>query len=169
MAFNHLDTICPWNELVETSSDFLGTDADQALFENGGAEGAKMGKQFSLELNFGELEFDWQNEAVAMRVFGVSGTKQPMLSAKWTFSQLNGDAIMPGSNIGQDDIAKVTSQLSADDQWACVDYHGLVSPLHYFVSTSMGVTLLFTLVLLPNIISMMAVLLFIRWVLNKLK
>lgn len=167
MAFNHLDAICPWNELVETPSDSLGTN--HLLFENGGAEGAQTGKQFSLELNFGELDFDWQNEVVAMRIFGARGTEQPMLSAKWSFAQLNGDSVTPGSNIGQDDIAKVTSQLSPDDQWICVDYHGVVSSLHYFVSTSMGVTLLFTLILLPNILSILTVLWVVRWILNKLK
>ena len=169
MGFNHLEVICPWNELVETASASLGTGTDHILFENGGAEESKTGKQFSLELNFGELEFDWQNEVVSMRVFGVSGTEQPMLSAKWAFAQLNGDSIMSGSSVGQNDIEKVASQLSADDQWVCVDYHGLVSPLHYFVSTSMGVTLLFTLILLPNILSILTVLWIVRWILNKLK
>ena len=169
MAFNHLNAICPWNELVQTTADSLGAGTDQLLFENGGAEGAKTGKQFSLELNFGELEFDWPKEVVTMRVFGVSGTEQPMLSAKWSFTQLNGESIMPGSTVDQDDIEKVAPQLSADDRWVCVDYHGVVSSLHYFVSTSMGVTLLFTLILLPNILSVLTVLWVVRWILNKLK
>ena len=170
MSFNHLDLICPWNELVATTtSDQLDTnDKQRLLFENGGAEGSKTGKQFSLELNFGELEFDWEEQVVVMRVFGVTGTDQPMLSAKWSFDQLSGNAIMPGSTISTNDIEKVASHLSADDQWICVDYNGLVSPLHYFVSTSMGVTLLFTLILLPNILSIFCVLLVVRWILRKL-
>ena len=170
MSFNHLDLICPWNEVVATTtSDQLDTnDKQRLLFENGGAEGSKTGKQFSLELNFGELEFDWEEQVVVMRVFGVTGTDQPMLSAKWSFDQLSGNAIMPGSTISTNDIEKVASHLSADDQWICVDYNGLVSPLHYFVSTSMGVTLLFTLILLPNILSIFCVLLVVRWILRKL-
>ena len=45
-------------------------DDQSLLFENGGAEGAKLGKQFSLEKNFGEIEIDWQNRNVWIRAFG---------------------------------------------------------------------------------------------------
>jgi len=61
--------IFPMPDLM-VSSPKKEDDQSPLLFENGGAEGAKLGKQFSLEKNFGEIEIDWQNRNVWIRAFG---------------------------------------------------------------------------------------------------
>lgn len=176
MSFGHW--VCPWTELVRNDMTVTGENVEvsskdtadvEDSYENGGAEGAKVGKQFYLELNFGELEFDWNQRTVSMRVLGVDGPDTPMLGAKWSFDQLSGDVVMPGSIIEANDIARVESALSPNDEWVCVNYQGVAHPLDYFVGTLTGAVLLFSLILLPNILSVVAVMVVVRHVLRRVK
>ena len=180
MSYGHMDWVCPWTELVRTttsssisegssSKDTVTVMEDYGLHENGGAEGAKVGKQFYLELNFGELEFDWDQRTVSMRIVGIEGPDMPMLGAKWSFDQLSGDVTMPGSIIDSHDISSVASKLSSNDQWVCVNYQGVAHPVHYFLGTFSGAVLLFSLILLPNILSVLAVLVAVRFVLRRMR
>jgi len=66
------------------------------LFGNGGAENAKTGQQYSLELNFGEIEFDWKAKTVMIRAIGKDTGAPPLLSASFSFSQLEGIETIPG-------------------------------------------------------------------------
>ncbi len=72
------------------------------LFENGGAENARTGKQFSLDLNFGEIEFDWEAKKVILRAIGEDKFAPPLLSASFSLDQLEGKEAMPG---GTADVA----------------------------------------------------------------
>jgi len=49
------------------------------------AQGASM---YFLGLNFGELEFDWHQRSVAVRVFGDGGGSEPQLQQLFQFSDL---------------------------------------------------------------------------------
>lgn len=92
------------------------------LYGNGGAEGSKLGKQFTLDLNFGELEFDWNNRVLTARVLGRSSKSPPFLSANWTFDQLSGRALMP--------VPAQSTQYQIDDllnnftssNWQCIHH-----------------------------------------------
>lgn len=61
---------CSWTDVVDSDHTFL----------NGGFEGAKRGRQFSLEKNFGEIEIDWEINTVVLRSFGEDG--RPLISAQ---------------------------------------------------------------------------------------
>ena len=71
---------------------------DSHLFERGGAENAKTGQQYSIERNFGEIEFDWEAKAITMRAIGENASAPPLLSASFSFDQLEGTETMPGRN-----------------------------------------------------------------------
>ena len=146
MTLSHL--FCPWSELVVAAAE-TDDDGDTGQFESGGAEGAKTGKQYSLELNFGELEFDWDEETLKVRVIGVEGADEPLLSAQWSFNQLSGIKGMPGSKIRESDIATSEAELRSDDSWICVSQGGTVHPVHYFMATLASSALLFSFILLP--------------------
>lgn len=73
------------------------------LFENGGAEGAATGKQYAMDLNFGEIEFDFDNRIASIRALGKDINAPPLLSATYSFDQLSGTRHMPGA------IANITS------------------------------------------------------------
>ena len=115
-----LHWICPWTDLLISNSK-MDTDG---LYENGGAEGAKQGKQFSLLKNFGELEFDWDQKTVTARVIGEDAVETPLLSAKWSLDQLSGRAHMPGSTLAVDNFP---SSSNLDHSWSCISYRGHVS------------------------------------------
>ena len=91
MTVAHL--IHPMPDLIVSQQDMK---HDDRLFENGGAEGSKIGKQFSLELNFGEFDFDWEQEIVFIRALGKDLNAPPLLSASYSFEELNGDVDIPG-------------------------------------------------------------------------
>ena len=151
MSFAHFISF-HWTDLVKSSesshnsnqkskNNECETSSRTKLYENGGAEGATEGKQYSIELNFGELEFNWEEKTVNMRVLGVNATSPPLISAKWSLDQLSGRAPMPGSHIQPKEISysmKNTRKLNTKNygrnklamndemnQWTCIPYQGL--------------------------------------------
>jgi len=96
-----------WPDLVISSKRSVG-------FESGGAEGSKTGKQYSLDLNFSELEVYWEKRALSIRVFGREGTTPPILSYVWTFDQLEGKSEFPDVRDRNDGWN--------DDDWNCEGY-----------------------------------------------
>ena len=84
-----------------------------------------------------------------MRVIGVEGADEPLLSAQWSFNQLSGIKGMPGSKIRESDIATSEAELRSDDSWICVSQGGTVHPVHYFMATLASSALLFSFILLP--------------------
>merc|ERR1712238_507859 len=69
----------------------------KSLYENGGHENAKIGKQYTFDLNFGELEFDWKQLLVTMRIIGgnnnggtSTGDNGGTISSKNTKEENNG-------------------------------------------------------------------------------
>jgi len=120
MSLGH--QLCPWTELL-ISRNHLGKD------HGAGEPGAKAGKQYALDLNFGEMEFDWQSRAVQMRIWGKEAEAPPLLSAQWTFDQLSGIKPMSG---GPQLVPKEfleasyrhTYQHHSEDEWVCMNYRG---------------------------------------------
>jgi len=98
MSLCHL--VLPMPELmISTKEDRWKKKAKNfpLLFENGGGEiNTKRGKQYTLELNFGEFEFNWEKQTVTARAFGKGLGRPPLLSAKWSLAQLSGQEKMPG-------------------------------------------------------------------------
>jgi len=152
MSFAHF--VSPhWTDIVNSHHTYQQEEStnksyshSEDLYEFGGAEGATTGKQYSLDLNFGELEFDWEAQTVSMRVLGLDDVA--LISAKWSLDQLSGRAPMGGSNIAPEDIARSASALArakskrslidigaeksfnnSNEEWICVPYRGHANAL----------------------------------------
>jgi len=118
-----LHMVCPWTELMISDAS-----PDDISLENGGAEGATTGLQYSLEKNFGELEFDWDKQMVSMRVLGEDVDSPPLLSAKWSMDQLSGRASTPGSSLGLEDFQRQRELTKlVDNEWTCANHRGVVT------------------------------------------
>jgi len=101
------------------------------LHPNGGGEGAKQGLQYSLEKNFGELEFDWDRQTVTMRSMGEQPDAPPLLMASWSLDQLSGmDEEIPGSLVTSQDFAYEVDHDAArfsqgrPASWVCLNHRG---------------------------------------------
>lgn len=144
-----LNNICPWTDVMlsDTAPKLIGR---RELAECGGAESAKTGKQFSLQKNFGELEFNWDMQTVTMRAIGEDET--PLLSAKWTMDQLSGRTSMPGSFVSRQDYAHAAEDSSADGTWTCVNHRGRVNEVNHLFGLAVSATALVLLVPFPYVL-----------------
>eukprot|EP01083_Nonionella_stella_P047175 126285_1 len=85
------------NVHVQKNSNGVNENVNENLYENGGAENAKKGQQYSIKKNFGEFEFDWKARVVRVRAIGQDVNAPPLLSASYSFDQLSGNKVMPGN------------------------------------------------------------------------
>jgi hypothetical protein len=145
MLMQALHLLCPWTELM------VSTPSNNGLYESGGAENAKTGTQFSLQKNFGELEFDWEERTVTMRAIGEDSS--PLLSGKWSMDQLSGRVTMPGSLLTRKDFdLQRKSDSVLGNKWTCVNHRGRVSVMEQMlghVATGFVLTLAPFPVLVP--------------------
>lgn len=124
---------------------------DSPLYESGGAENAKKGLQYSLDLNFGELEFDWEKKILTVRTLGKELNSPPLLAAKYHFDQLSGSSAFPGGDDGlremvarnlsttfdahrQDFLPRLSWSDTKQHQWVCIDHRGSADPLRITAS-----------------------------------
>lgn len=109
----------PWTQLLVSSDD-------PSITHDGGLEGAKKGLQYSLERNFGELEFNWEEQTIAIRSIGEDG--KPLLSSKVSMNQLNGFSQMDTSGVTEEDFraASMEGHPWSSSEWVCVSHRGRV-------------------------------------------
>jgi hypothetical protein len=149
-----LHYICPWTDLM-VSSSAQETSNDGNLIEN-----TPQGLQFSLEKNFGELEFDWDERTVAMRAFGENPDASPLLMAKASMDQLSGNTYIPGSSLTGEDFLREesTRHPTIQGEWTCINHRGQDSMLSHVAGHVMaGVTLT---VIVPMPLLMPSILMF---------
>lgn len=121
-----------WPELVETK------DVE---------EGAKPGVQYTLELNFGEFEFDWDARQVIVRIHGKEeNAAAPLLGTRWDFDMLSGIVSAPETgqvlNGHYDEIrrALIENSNASSHDYTCVAYRGpqtLLLKLYGFISSGL--------------------------------
>jgi hypothetical protein len=156
-----LHYICPWTDLM-VSSPVLSSDQepsnDGKLYESGGGDETLQGLQFSLEKNFGELEFDWEERTVAMRAFGEDPDASPLLMAKTSMDQLSGNTYMPGSSLTGEDFLRVnrTRHPTIQGEWICINHRGqdnILSHVAGHVIAGVTLTVIFPIpFLMPSIL-----------------
>jgi PhoD-like phosphatase len=143
-----LHTFSPWTALLISDAPNAG------LYHNGGGEGAKEGLQYSLEKNFGELEFDWEQRSVAFRAMGEHAGEPPLLMANWTIDQLSGIEAIPGSLLTPQNFLDETKlHQTYRGEWTCINHRGSPSILLQgagFVTTVTGISVL---LLFPVVLS----------------
>ena len=139
-----LHAVSPWTDLL------ISQPTKDGLHPNGGGEGAREGLQYSLEKNFGELEFDWEQRTVSMRSMGETPGAPPLLMASWTLDQLSGHDDIPGGVLTSQDFVD-QANLNAPrfvkngGEWMCVAHRGAPSFLWQMVghvSTAFGLSML---------------------------
>jgi hypothetical protein len=92
---------------------------------------AKRGLQYVLERNFGEMEFDWENQQLIVRV--LSRTGKSLISTVWPFSLLSGTIEPPATGLIQlSDYEKTYQRLllhnvSKSNDWICINHRGIPS------------------------------------------
>jgi len=114
------------------------SDVDQTMFENGGAEGGKQGKQYSLEKNFGEVEIFWKNKTIVIRAIGEDANAPPLLSASFSMDQLSGLEPTPGAI---NDIKSfqnrggfmIDGNIIQGSESVCVNHRGTTSDGHFLI------------------------------------
>ena len=120
----------PWNSLLMSSKE------RPEITHDGGIEGAKQGLQYSLERNFGELEFDWDERTVTMRSIGEGAKSSPLLAARVSMDQLSGRWPMSTSKPKHEDFQKAAANQHPmlKGEWVCLEYRGQVSMVREMMS-----------------------------------
>jgi len=130
-----------WTDVVDlrTPAGSAPTDKNATPRIIGDDPRTKKGIQYVLQRNFGELEFDWDNRQVVVRVFGQTrdGVAVPFISTGWDFDVLSGlkPVKQTGKIKGSDYERLYQRMLGAEgirrhvneDDWICVNYRGYPS------------------------------------------
>eukprot|EP00980_Cylindrotheca_fusiformis_P007373 scaffold1525_cov142-Cylindrotheca_fusiformis.AAC.173 len=109
--------------------------------------------QYSLDLNIAELDFDWVERKVLATILGSNG--EPLLQQKWPFDDLS---IVQKTTLRDQDFDLVSQYLrdrligGENNDWTCVHYRGIPSPLAFALSIVVTVTVGFTLLGGPTIL-----------------
>jgi hypothetical protein len=128
------------------------------LYESGGGDETPQGLQFSLEKNFGELEFDWEERTVTMRAFGETPDASPLLMAKMSMDQLSGNTFAPGSSLASTDFLREnrTRHPTIQGEWTCINHRGqdnLLSHVAGHVIAGIALTVIVPIpLLMPSIL-----------------
>ena len=119
------------------------------LFGNGGGENAKIGLQFSLDLNFGELDFDWERRVVNLRILGKDLNAPPLLSANWTLDELSGRTSMTGTKTSFQYVTNSVSNdlFSFDGDWQCLPHRGRPNRIRWLLAQTV-VFIYFSIIIL---------------------
>jgi alkaline phosphatase D len=118
-------------------------------------EGAKAGVQYSLDRNFGELEFDWEKRQVILRILGEDDSAPPLLSTIWDFDKLSGrTSIEETGKVSAADYDKVFNDLlshnvATSKDWICINHRGLPSEKLQLFGVASALSFSMFLLLIP--------------------
>ncbi|KAL3934401.1 MAG: hypothetical protein SGBAC_009875 [Bacillariaceae sp.] len=128
--------VFPWNELI------VDDDTKQ--------------KQYTLNLNVAEFEFDWEDEKILIRILGHKG--QTILQQRWPFQNLYSiDKTMVAGRDFRSLSHRLQRQATARDEkdWICVHYTGTPSPLSFAMATIATASLVSILLTGPFLIPLL--------------
>jgi hypothetical protein len=127
MHFAHYTT--SWTDVIQ----YRATTTTSAIPTPSSNEHWKTGLQYVLERNFGEMEFDWENRQVLVRVFGHTGTE--FIHTIWPLDLLSGrnqTELIPTGRLRTLDYERAYQNLlhhnvSQPDDWICLNHRGVSS------------------------------------------
>jgi hypothetical protein len=144
--------IMPMPDLINSHNVQSFSTITTNLYENGGGEGAKQGKQYSLDLNFGEVEFDWDNDTITLRALGKDPESPPLLSATYKIQQLSGSMEMPGAAQNLTSYVERSVWLRdgnlVDGKYTCINHNGSARLPH--IITGIVIETLWIMILLTS-------------------
>ena len=114
-----LQTFSPWTDLMISDSS-----PDSRSLDN---RHVTSGLQYSLEQNFGELEFDWKNRVLIARTIGHGPDEgEILLSAKWNMDELSGTMEASEKYLTQNDfvVTETKEHATTEDGWVCINHRG---------------------------------------------
>ena len=123
-----------WNFWLRTSPL-----TGMVLADEGEYSSNRDGRQFSLELNFAELEFDWEQELLHISWLGKDETL--LMDSKWSFQELSGENLRHSDLVHPSDYQRTVKKLDeagifvGEDDWICVDHRGLANNRHVAFSS----------------------------------
>ena len=124
----------PMPDVMNSNDNHL-ADEELGLYTHGGTENAKKGTQYSLQLNFGEMEFDWKKRMVKVRTIGKDLNASPLLSATFGFDQLSGNEPMNGNKVINIERSMKYGKFAMDGNvvddglFVCINHRGTTSPI----------------------------------------
>jgi hypothetical protein len=145
------------------------------LIKKGGEDSDTAGKdglQYSLDLNFAEFEFDWDQKQVVVRILGED--EHIHLAKVWSLDELNGkgpsgqprfvnDYHIAKVRRSLEDLGVLESAVNNSNEWICVNYRGLPNPVHRVVAMASSVLALATLTtILPSMVLIAIVVVLMR-------
>lgn len=155
--------IMPMPDLINSHNVQRSSTTEENIYENGGGEGAKQGKQYSLELNFGEVEFNWDDGIIYLRALGKDPESPPLLSASYKIEQLSGSMHMPGAAKNLPSHIERSKWLRdgnlVDGKYICINYNGSARVPHIF--SGIVIETLWIMILLSS--PLLFVIFIIRW------
>lgn len=144
-AMHIMHHLRPWTQIMVSSDD-------PAITHDGGRGRAKKGLQYSLERNFGELEFDWEHRMVSLRSIGEDG--KPLLSSKIQMDQLSGRKSMSTSFLVEDDFQREIAEQHplVGGDWVCLPYRGRIGVIHEMLGHVRSVLAILSIFTLPVVV-----------------
>ena len=161
---------CPWTDIISIPNNNRTT--------------AKVGLQYSLEQNFGEIEMDFPRKQIHLRTIGTNA--QPLLQLQYTFDELltspsdRGKTIDPTQQQMQPYLSmkdfqneirnnpQLYNHISKDDpnQWVCINHRGRDTTFQLMTGYMTSIALLTILaplpVLVPSTMCLLLALLLLR-------
>mmetsp|Transcript_5959 Transcript_5959/g.11710 ORF Transcript_5959/g.11710 Transcript_5959/m.11710 type:complete len:503 (+) Transcript_5959:127-1635(+) len=118
--------------------------------------------QYTLQTNFGEFEFDWEDRSITMRVLGKDGVE--LLTRNWTMDVLSGKAAWGKSTLQDhhfDEAAQVLINYSGGNatmnDYYCLPYRGPQTASHKYFGFITSFTMIgagaFLPILLPLLVA----------------
>ena len=140
MHWAHLNTV--WKELVHDEVTHI--------------------PQYTLQANFGEFEFDWEDRSITMRIIGKDGVE--LVTRNWTMDALSGQESWGRSTLRDhhfDEAAQILTDHSAGsatmNDYYCLPYRGPQTTSHkyfgFITSFTMIAMGMFLPILLPLLVA----------------
>lgn len=140
----------------------------EVLILKQGDEEAMLGMQFTLDRNYAELDFDWAEQSVRVRILGQEVGGQPLLSSDWSFDSLSTGNIQLRPEMTDDklffDSHNILHQKGSfndtqndDGQWICMNYRGAPSPAYRIIGVFLPVIFGLSVSFAPFVVIVIAV------------
>ena len=171
---------CPWTDIISLPA----SSSTQRHIKNNAtpATTAKVGLQYSLEQNFGEIEIDFQQELIHLRTIGINA--QPLLQMQYTFDELSSSSNQdktdqpPTSYLSMKDFQneirsnpQLYQHIGKDDptQWVCINHRGRDTSFQLVTGYMTSIALLTLLAPLPILVPPASCIIFVLLLLRLLR
>ena len=122
--------------------------------------------EYTLELNFGEFEFDWEERTVTTRLIGIGGV--PLRELTWKMDALSGRANVGFNRLRVENFAEAANTMASftetptSSDYFCLPYRGPQTDLYKYFGFLSSFTLIASGVFLPVLLPLAVVICIFR-------